>query len=52
VWLLLKRAGIDPAPRRVGLTWRQFLSVQAEGMLACGCFHVDMVLLKRLYVLL
>jgi putative transposase len=52
VWLLLKRAGIDPAPRRVGLTWRQFLSVQAEGMLACGCFDVDMVLLKRLYVLL
>jgi putative transposase len=25
VWLLLKRAGIDPAPRRAGLTWQQFL---------------------------
>jgi hypothetical protein len=23
VWLMLKRAGIDPAPRRAGLTWRQ-----------------------------
>jgi putative transposase len=23
VWLLLKRAGIDPAPRRAGPTWRQ-----------------------------
>jgi hypothetical protein len=23
VWLLLKRTGIDPAPRRAGLTWRQ-----------------------------
>jgi hypothetical protein len=24
VWLLLKQAGIEPAPRRAGLTWRQF----------------------------
>jgi putative transposase len=51
VWLLLKRAGVDPAPRRAGLTWRQFLSAQAEGILACDFFHVDTVLLKRLYVL-
>jgi putative transposase len=52
VWLLLKRAGIDPAPRRAGLTWRQFLSAQAKGILACDFFHVDTVLLKRLYVTL
>jgi hypothetical protein len=51
VWLLLKRACIDPAPRRAGLTWRQFLSAQAQGILACGCSHVDTVLLRRLYVL-
>ena len=51
VWLLLNRAGVDPAPRRAGLTWRQFLSAQAEGILACDCFHVDTVLLRRLYVL-
>jgi transposase InsO family protein len=51
VWLLLNRAGIDPAPRRAALTWRQFLSVQAEGILACDLFHVDTVLLRRLYVL-
>src|SRR6266540_5751686 len=35
VWLVLNRAGIDPAPRRAGLTWRQFLSAQAVGILAC-----------------
>src|SRR6266516_2640242 len=51
VWLLLKRAGIDPAPCRAGLTWRQFLSAQAKGVLACDLFHVDTVLLQRLYVL-
>jgi putative transposase len=35
MWLLLKQTGIEPAPRRAGLTWRQFLSAQAEGILAC-----------------
>jgi putative transposase len=51
VWLVLKRASIDPAPCRAGLTWRQFLSAQAKGILACDFFHVDAVLLNRLYVL-
>jgi putative transposase len=52
VWLVLTRAGIDPAPRRAGPTWRQFLAAQAEGILAAAFFHVDTVLRKRLYVLL
>jgi transposase InsO family protein len=51
VWLLLKRCGIDPAPRRTSLTWQQFLAAQAEGILACDFFHAETVLLKRLYVL-
>ncbi|MGN9787977.1 integrase core domain-containing protein [Nonomuraea sp. ZG12] len=51
VWLLLKKAGIDPAPRRAGPTWSEFLRAQAEGILACDFFHCDTVLFKRLYCL-
>ncbi len=43
VWSILKRAGIEPAPQRAGLTWRQFLSAQAKGILAADFFHVDTV---------
>jgi putative transposase len=49
VWEILRNAGIDPAPRRAGPTWRQFLRAQAAGILAVDFFHVDTVLLKRLY---
>src|SRR3954447_26836892 len=51
VWKTLHRAGIDPAPRRSGPTWKQFLTAQAETMLACDFFTVDTVLFKRIYVL-
>jgi putative transposase len=51
VWEILRAAGIDPAPRRSGPTWRQFLHTQAAGIVAVDFFHVDTVLLKRLYVL-
>ncbi|MEQ4718016.1 integrase core domain-containing protein [Nonomuraea sp. B19D2] len=51
VWLLLKKAGIDPTPRRTGPTWNEFLRAQAEGILACDFFHCDTVLFKRLYCL-
>src|SRR5207244_5520268 len=51
VWEILHAAGIDPAPRRSGPTWRQFLTAQAAGILAVDFLHVDTVLLKRIYVL-
>jgi transposase len=51
VWEILRAAGIDPAPRRSGPTWRQFLHAQAAGIVAVDFLHVDTVLLRRLYVL-
>jgi putative transposase len=35
VWEILKKAGIDPAPRRTGPAWSLFLRSQAEAILAC-----------------
>jgi putative transposase len=52
VWKVLKGAGLDPTPRRAGLTWRQFLSAQAHAILAIDFTHVDTVFLRRLYVLI
>jgi putative transposase len=52
VWKILKNAGLEPAPRRSGPTWRQFLSAQAHAILAIDFAHVDTVFLRRLYVLL
>jgi transposase InsO family protein len=51
VWAILRRHGIDPAPRRSGPTWSEFLRAQAATMLACDFFTVDTVLLRRVYVL-
>jgi putative transposase len=51
VWQILHDAGIDPAPRRTGPSWRQFLTAQARGILAVDFVHVDTVLLRRVYAL-
>src|SRR6266516_7170789 len=52
VWQILHAAGIDPASRRSGPTWKQFLTAQARSILAVDFVHVDTVLLRRLYALI
>ncbi|MEV7630368.1 integrase catalytic region [Actinoplanes sp. NPDC089786] len=51
VWSILTKAGVDPAPRRSGPTWTEFLTAQAKGILACDFLHVDTIGLTRIYVL-
>ncbi|MDP9299874.1 MAG: integrase, partial [Actinomycetota bacterium] len=48
---MLLRHGLDPAPRRLGPTWADFLASQAQGILSYDFFRVDTVSLKTLYVL-
>src|ERR1022692_1461576 len=50
-WEILKNAGIDPAPRRTGPTWSQFLRSQADAILACDFFTADLPDGSRAYVL-
>jgi hypothetical protein len=52
VWQILHDAGIGPAPRRKGPTWKQILTAQARGILAVDFVHVDTVLLGRIYALI
>jgi hypothetical protein len=49
---IMHAAGLDPAPRRAGPTWRQFLTAQAHAIIACDSLVVETILLKRLYVLI
>jgi hypothetical protein len=51
VWKILNQAGVDPAPRRSGPTWKQFLTAQAHTILSCDFFTVDTVFFQRIYVL-
>jgi putative transposase len=51
VWTILKEAGIEPAPRRLGMSWAAFLRQQAASILECDFLTVDTLFLKRFYVL-
>ena len=51
VWQILKRAGIDPAPRRDGPGWPEFLRSQAQGILALDFFTADLLNGTKGYVL-
>jgi putative transposase len=48
---LLARAGLEPAPRRAGPNWREFLRGQAASIVACDFFTVESMFLRRSYVL-
>jgi putative transposase len=48
---ILTYAGLPPAPQRGVQSWRNFLRVHGESILACDFFTVDTVWLRRLYVL-
>jgi transposase len=50
-WEILKKAGIEPVPRRTGPTWSQFLRSQAETILACDFFTADLLDGTQAYVL-
>jgi putative transposase len=51
VWAILRRHGIEPAPRRAEVSWSQFLRAQASAIIACDFLTVDTLFLRRLYVL-
>jgi transposase len=51
VWEILRASGIDPGRRQTGPTWPQFLRSQAEAILACDFFTVDLLDGTQAYVL-
>jgi putative transposase len=51
IWQILKNAGIDPAPRRDGPGWAEFLRSQAQGILALDFFTADLLNGTKVYVL-
>jgi len=50
-WEILKKAGLDPAPRRSCPAWPRFLRSQAEAILACDFFIVGLLDGTQAYVL-
>jgi putative transposase len=51
VWEILTKAGIPPTPQRAGPTWAQFLSSQAQAILATDFFTVELLDGSSAYVL-
>jgi transposase len=51
VWRILKSVGIEPAPRRDGPGWAEFLRSQAQGILALDFFTADLLNGTTVYVL-
>jgi len=51
VWTILRKAGVEPAPRRLESSWREFLRRQAASIIECDFLTVDTVFLKRFYIL-
>src|SRR6266496_5482712 len=51
MWEILKTNGTGPAPRRTGPAWSQFLHSQAEAILACDFFTIDLPGGTQAYVL-
>jgi putative transposase len=51
VWQVLKDAGIDPAPRRDGPGWPEFLRSQAQAILALDFFTADLLNGATIYIL-
>jgi len=51
IWQILKDAGINPAPRRDGPGWSEFLRTQAHGILALDFFTADLLNGTKVYVL-
>src|SRR5205814_1693140 len=48
---LLAGANLEPAPRRSGPSWREFLHAQATSIVACDFFTVESMFLRRYYAL-
>jgi putative transposase len=48
---LLAQAKLEPAPRRSGPSWREFMHAQAASILACDFFTVESVFLRRYFAL-
>src|SRR5215471_15046772 len=51
VWRIPKSAGINPAPRRDGPGWAEFLRSQAQGILALDFFTAGLLNGTKVYVL-